>query len=208
MTEIAYGFSNQIKIVNYLDENVLPQLTPENECLTDKAIEQVDLLVKAAELGGADAILLTCSSISEYPEMTKQAISIPIYKIDEPMLRTAAKKGGNICVMATAATTVGPTIRQLKRYILEEGSEASVERCINEAAFNAFQDGDIARHNTLIIDKVEELATNYDIVILAQASTSFLVPELSEEAKRKILSSPKLGIETAITRLLKEGEYR
>ncbi|GAG74293.1 unnamed protein product, partial [marine sediment metagenome] len=54
---------------------------------------------------------------------------------------------------------------------------------------------DTEEHAELIIRNIEEISNRVDIIVLAQASMARITPQLSDQVKEKILSSPRLGVQ-------------
>jgi hypothetical protein len=55
--------------------------------------------------------------------------------------------------------------------------------------------GDREGHDNLLIEKLQELARDTDVVVLAQASMARVLPRLPEADQSKILVSPRLAME-------------
>jgi hypothetical protein len=55
--------------------------------------------------------------------------------------------------------------------------------------------GDRDGHDNLLVEKLQELARNADVVVLAQASMARVLPRLAAADQDKILTSPRLAME-------------
>jgi len=55
--------------------------------------------------------------------------------------------------------------------------------------------GDRKGHDDLLIEKLRELASTADVVVLAQASMARVLPSLSTIEQDKFLSSPRFAME-------------
>jgi hypothetical protein len=56
--------------------------------------------------------------------------------------------------------------------------------------------GDVERHDALVRDAFDELQSDVDVVLLAQASMARVVDSIPESERRvPVLSSPRLGVE-------------
>jgi hypothetical protein len=63
-------------------------------------------------------------------------------------------------------------------------------------AFDALRAGNVERHDALVREAFDELQSDVDVVLLAQASMAGVVDSLPESARRvRVLSSPRLGVE-------------
>ncbi len=152
----------------------------------------------AAEQAGADAVQLTCSSISPCADVAQALVSIPVLKVDEPMVDKALSLGRRIGVAATAPTTLRPTLELVRARAATLGQQAEVEAMLCEGAYTALRAGDLEAHDRLVRAAVLELSSRNDVVVLAQASMARAIEALAlTEAAVPILSSPRLALERA-----------
>lgn len=149
----------------------------------------------SAEEAGADIITVTCSSTSPAVDVVKKFVSCPVLKIDEPMAEAAVKKGRRIGIVATVATTLGPTSSLLKQKASETGKEISISTALCPEAFQAILRGDTERHDQMVMEKATELAREVDLILLAQGSMARLAFPLSQRVSIPVLSSPSLFME-------------
>jgi len=151
----------------------------------------------AAEVG-ADAILVTCSSISPCVDVVAKMVSIPVLKIDEPMADKAVTLGKRIGVLATAVTTLKPTSQLIAERSALAGKQTTVLPVLAEGAYEFLMSGDLPRHDQIIVDYLRRLMQSSDVVVLAQASMARAADALPEaERSVPILSSPRMGVERA-----------
>jgi Asp/Glu/hydantoin racemase len=150
----------------------------------------------AAEQAGAVAVQCTCSSISPGVDAVQPLVSIPVLKIDAPMVDEALRLGSRIGVVATVPTTLKPTTELVHTRAAELGRKVQVESALCEGAFAALQGGDAAAHDAAVKKQVLALMGRNDVVLLAQASMARVVEGLAPgEVKAPILSSPRLAVE-------------
>lgn len=154
--------------INYLDDRIVADLG--NPEFSSSVPGRVGELAKAAAEAGADAILLTCSSISELAGETSARVGVPILRIDEAMADEAVASGDRITVLATLATTCEPTTRLIRERAALAGREPSVGNVVIEGAFAAVSAGDRAEHDRLVAAAIEAAAVDSDVIVLAQAS--------------------------------------
>ncbi len=185
----------EIKSFHMVDESLLIDLLKTGR-LTPKIIKRLCQHVTAAEEAGADLIIVTCSSISPAVDVARRLVGRPVLKIDEPMAEAAVAKGGRIGVVATVATTLGPTSSLLRQKAAEVGKEISISTALCQEAFNAIFQGDMERHDRMVMEKVSELASEVDVILLAQGSMARLTFPLSQQMRIPILSSPHLFVES------------
>ncbi|WP_460537852.1 aspartate/glutamate racemase family protein [Humibacter ginsengiterrae] len=146
---------------------------------------------------GADAVLVTCSSIGEAAERAGAGMSIPVLRVDEPMAAEAVRLAGAgkalIAVFATNTATLGPTTRLIERYVAERGSNATVSTTVVEEAAAARASGDAGEHDRLIAEAVRRVADSAAVIVLAQASMADAAS--SAGLSVPVLTSPRSGVE-------------
>lgn len=179
--------------VNYLDDKIVADLADaERSGSVDARLEG---LVRAAQSAGADAVMLTCSSISAYAAPLAERVGIPVLRIDEAMADKAVAQGERIAVIATLPTTLGPTLALIDERAALVGKTPEILSEVVEGAFAAVVGGDRATHDALVAAAIERLAAQADIVVLAQASM------VSAAAAASVTVSVLTSLEPGITRL-------
>jgi Asp/Glu/hydantoin racemase len=149
-----------------------------------------------AETAGADVILVTCSSISPCVDVAKNMVSVPVLKIDEPMVDEAISIGKRIGVAATARTTLKPTTELIRVRSMVAGKDTAIDAVFCEGAFDALMYGETERHDRIVRDHLHQMMQNNDVVVLAQASMARVADQIPDSEKRvPILSSPRLGMQ-------------
>ena len=182
----------QFRVFHLVDESILQNLIRVGK-LSSHTYRKVSEYVVQAEEGGADAVLVTCSSISPCVEVAKYLVSIPVLKIDEPMAEETVKLGSEIGIVATLRTTLEPTINLIKQKATERGKKITVETSLCQGAFEAVVAGDGEKHDEIVKTEIGKLRTKVEVIVLAQASMARLIPGLGE-SEIPILSSPKSGL--------------
>ncbi len=152
---------------------------------------------------GADAILVTCTSVNTVTKAIRSMIPIPVISIEEPVAQKAVKAGKRIGILSSLATSAQP----VKQTILEEaakaGKEAEVRIQVADGAFEALMEGSRALHDEKVREALAELVNEVDIVVFAQISMALVEhPEykipvlkfgrLSYEAAREAMLASKL----------------
>jgi aspartate/glutamate racemase len=127
---------------------------------------------------GADMILLACSTFNYAAELARPMIDIPIMQIDRPMMEAAVSQGARVGLLATLATTVPSSERLLRIVAAEQHKEIEIATVLREEAFQAYQKGDMSRHNAILLEEIEKLSGKVDSIVMAQLSMSALAPHL------------------------------
>jgi Asp/Glu/hydantoin racemase len=186
---------------NIVDDSLVRAIGAKGS-LTPDIARRVESYITSAEAGGADYILVTCSSIGPAVEASAPFSAVPVLRVDQPMADQAVRSGRRIGVIATLPTTLNPTVDLVKRRAVAAHREVDVISRLCEGAFDALMAGDAAKHDTLVAAALRELSAQVDVILLAQASMARVVDTL-EESDRKIpiLASPPLAIDHLATLL-------
>ena len=183
----------EVDAVNIVDETLLRD-TVEHGMLP-RTRRRVAAYAAFAEESGASALLVTCSSIGEAAEAARAHAGIPVFRVDAPMATEAAaavRDGGRIGVLATVDSTLQPTRDLLRR---ESGPSAEIHVSVCPGAADALRGGDMERHDEIVGAEVRRLATEADVLVLAQASMARVVEGLPpEEVPVPVLTSPRSGV--------------
>jgi Asp/Glu/hydantoin racemase len=182
------------ELIHLVDSDVLATVMREGSISPSSEARMV-LMAEAAEQAGADVIFSACSSLGPTLDAARLAVGVPIVKIDDAMAAHAARTCTRIGVLATVATTLGPTADLIGVHALEQGRDVQVVRHLCEGAFEVLMGGDRDRHDAMVLQGALELAAQVEVVVLAQASMSRLRDALEEAAGVPVLSSPRMGIE-------------
>lgn len=149
---------------------------------------------QAAEASGADFIFSTCSSIGDFIEGARKFVGIPIVRIDGAMAARAVSDASKIAVMATLPTTLGPTVRLVRRQAERMGKPVTVVEGLARGAFQALQAGDMETHNRLILETAKEIGGSADLFLLAQGSMSAMEEPVRAATGKPVLASLRSGI--------------
>ena len=178
----ALGLSpDDVDVLHMVDENLLRDTIDHG--LLPRTVRRVAVLAGFAEESGAQAVLVTCSSIGAAVEAARPMVGVPVLRIDAPMASEAVRAAGahgRIGVAATLSSTLGPTADLIRRTAAGSGGDVQVEDAVADGAFAALRAGDTAAHDRLVAQTVRDLASRSDVVVLAQASMARAVSGGSE----------------------------
>ncbi len=181
------------EIVNTVDESLLAQLL-QNGGDASALQSQVIRHATDAEQAGADVILSACSTLGPLASVLRDTVSIPVVRIDDAMAEEAVRRGTRVGVAATIWTTMQPTTALLRQKAVDAGREMVITSRLVDSAFQRLAEGDSAGHDALLVAALVELAREVDVVVLAQASMSRVLPKLPPEIQGKFLTSPRLSV--------------
>jgi len=177
-----------------IDNRIIPVILSSGG-LVPKIHRIVANYVRTAEDEGADAVLVTCSSISPCVDTVKPLVSIPVFKIDDPMTDIAVEKASKIGVVATNAATLGPTTELLLAKAKRKGKSIDVTTELCKGAFEALGRKDTVTHDQLALEGIKRAAQSAELLVLAQASMARIIPQLGDQFKVPILTSLRSGVE-------------
>lgn len=179
---------------NLVDDSLVRAIGAKG-ALTPDIARRVQAYISSAEAGGADHILVTCSSIGPAVEAAAPFCAVPVLRVDQPMADLAVRTGRRIGVIATLPTTLHPTSDLVRRRAALAGREIELTASLVDGAFEALMAGEGAKHDALVAAALRALAARVDVIVLAQASMARVVDALPAEEKRlPILASPPLAI--------------
>jgi Asp/Glu/hydantoin racemase len=198
---LAHEIAPEVETFNIVDESLL-RTTIRQGRLSPATARRLAGYVASAEAAGADAVLVTCSSVGAAAEAVRPLSSVPVLRVDEPMADAAVEiaraAGGRIAVLGTLSTTLEPTADLVRRRASAVEASVVVVPRLAEGAFEALGSGDGERHDTLVRDALVAVAGDVDVVVLAQASMARVVDSLPSDALTvPVLSSPRYGVQRA-----------
>ncbi len=185
----------QVDTFNLVDDSLVRTIGARGR-LTPDIARRVAGYLASAEAGGADFILVTCSSIGPAVESAAPLIGVPVLRVDQPMADRAVQTGRRIGVIATLTTTLDPTADLIRRRAAAAGRPVELTSQVCEGAFDALMGGDAAKHDAMVAGALKALGRQVDVIVLAQASMARVVAGLAPANRRvPILASPPLAIE-------------
>jgi aspartate/glutamate racemase len=170
---------------------------------------------------GAEAILVTCSSIGEAAEEAAAVAGVPVVRVDAAMAADAVVRavaaGGSgaassagasgsaaIAVLATNSATLGPTSRLIQREVDRAGADVTVTASVVAGAVAAREAGDPDEHDRLIAESVAAAADSADVIVLAQASMAAAADRA--DVRIPVLTSPQTGVDSLLAIVSPDGE--
>ncbi len=193
-----------VEVVNIADDSILAELMRNGGDVEPVAGRLVSYARLAAE-AGADVILNACSSVGEVVAREQAAVRVPVVRIDAALAEAAVQRGPRLGVIATIATTLNPTTRLLHAKAQAAGRTVTIKPVLVTGAFERLAAGDRDGHDQLLVAALTALASDVDVVVLAQVSMARVLPRLTAAERAKCLTSPRLGLEAVRTILAAAG---
>ena len=186
-----------------VDDSLIQDLLQTGE-FTPSILKRLCAQILMAKEAGADIIMVTCSSIAPGVDFARKLVDVPVMKIDEPMAEEAVAAADTVGVLATAKTTLVPSVQLIKQVADKKGKPVKVESKLISEAFDFFLQGDMENHDRLVKEAGVELAQQTDVLVLAQASMSHLATEIEKASGTPTLTSPQIAV-NALKKMVSES---
>jgi hypothetical protein len=154
-----------------LSHEVRPELLARAEAdggLTYEVRTQTAAVLRGL-VAGADAVLLTCSTLG--PAVEDVAAGVPVLRVDAALAREAVARAGDgwVVVLCAAPTSVAPTRALFEAAAAGTGGRIAIR--VIPCAWDAFRAGDITAYHRIIAGAVDAAyAEGATTIALAQAS--------------------------------------
>ncbi len=158
--------------------------------------------LQSCALTKPDIIVVTCSTLTPTVQLIRPFIDVPVVAIDDAMTERAVRIGNKIMVVATAMSTLKPTVSKLEQEAKIANVEITTDVVDNKPAYTAMQAGDMETHDRLVLEMIKQVK-GYDCIVLAQASMGHLQKQAEEIAGVPVLASPILCCEK-VKKMLEE----
>jgi Asp/Glu/hydantoin racemase len=201
-SELAKKILPELETFHMTDESLIRN-TIAAKALTRTTVRRLVTMIGSAHDAGADAVMVTCSSIGAGVKVAREVYDFPVLRVDEAMAETAVRSGRRIGVAATLSTTLEPTIHLIEETAANEGRQIEILPSLCDGAFEAVIAGDAERHDSLVEKALATLREQADVIVLAQASMARVVAKLPTDGP-PILSSPQLALWRARAMLIEE----
>lgn len=166
----------------------------DTEALVDSVRPHIEALLET----GAEAVLVSCSSLGEATDSLAAQYSAPVLRIDRPMARRAVELGSRILVLATLRSTLTPTTTLVRSEATARSVEPHVTPVLVPGAAEAKAAGDTATHDRLIREAARSHVSDVDVVVLAQASMAQAFGQDISHMPVPVLSSPEPGVQAFV----------
>ena len=183
----------EAEIINIMDESLLRDIKTKGG-IDSLGVLRVCRYALCAEDLGADAVLMTCSSLCEAVYAAKPMIKIPAFAINEPMSREAVALGTVVGVMGTLKSVLEPTARLILQKAQESTKKVELKKSLCEAAFEALISGNPQKHDELLLTEVERLSSSVDVIVFAQGSMSRLLSDAQKRVSVPVLECIDSGV--------------
>lgn len=192
-TSLRKAVDCELKITNTLD-TFLTTDSSESGGITVNNLNRLYHILKAAEMTGADAVVVTCSAMSPGVKKLRPLIGVPLIAIDETTGYEAVHIGGKIMVFASAPSAVESVRNLVSEAAAALGKTVEIKGLSSVVAFEALKAGDMPAHDAALLADAQKIK-DCDVVVFAQASMLHLYDRVAEIVKVPVLASPTLCIQ-------------
>jgi Asp/Glu/hydantoin racemase len=186
-----------IATFHIVDDSLIQDLLQEEQ-FTPSILKRLCNQVELAEEAGAEMIMVTCSSIAPGVDVARKMVGVPVMKVDEPMAEKAVSLSDNIGVMATAKTTMTPSVNLIQEKATQAEKQVTIHPTLSSEAFDCFLRGDMQTHDRIVKEAAQELKGKVGVIVLAQASMGHLADAIQEIVGVPVLKSPPLAMDALV----------
>jgi aspartate/glutamate racemase len=189
----------EAQILHLLDETLLDDFRRDGG-LSARSRQKALQMALTAQETDVDGILVTCSTLSPAVDDFRPFVSIPMVKIDEPVIEEVVRSSEKIGLLATAATVLKSVEPLVMKKAQEFCRKISVRRFIKEDVWPLLQK-DPAAFYRAIAEAATEAAQECQAVILTQVSIAPGREYVEEEWRDRVYAAPAYAVR-AIRRIL------
>jgi hypothetical protein len=152
--------------------------------------QTADELVAVAS--GAQAVLLTCSTLGAAAALARPLLPIPVHRVDEALAAAATAAGGPVVVLCAVGSTIAPTRAVFEAAAMATG--ATIEVRLVPGAWALFRADREHDYWQAIAEAADAAASEGATVALAQASMA----GAAGLAQNPPLASPSVGLAAVV----------
>jgi len=166
-------------------------------------VERIHKAMTDAASGGSVVVACTCSTIGGVAERALTNGRFKAMRIDRAMADRAVQCGPRILVVATAESTIQPTIALIQESADALGTEVSIQHRVGADAWSHFLRGDREAYMAAIVALIRSTPIEADVIVLAQASMAPAAQRLGDLGI-EVLSSPILGVRSILDHVTRQ----
>jgi Asp/Glu/hydantoin racemase len=182
----------EAKILNVLDESLYNDI-PHDGKLAPEIYTRLSNLFRHCAISGADGIVFSGSTFGPAVEVARQAVKIPVLRIEEAMMDDAAARGGSIllaCTQKRAQPVVRGTLEAAAR---KAGKPLTITELWVAGARDALNIGNNDIHDRLIAEQVAA-AGEFDQIVLGMMSMAPAKAKMPPALANKVLTSGEAAV--------------
>jgi Asp/Glu/hydantoin racemase len=182
----------EAEIVQILDETLLI-LFRQDGGLSVRSRRKALQMALSAQDAGVDGVLVTCSSLSPAVDELRSFLTVPIVKIDEPMIEYAVQKAESLALVASAETvlkSVGPFVQKKAEQF---GRRVSLRPVILADSWPLLQKDPISFYKA-VGEACTRAARECQGVVITQVSMAPGRDYASPEVRDRVFAAPEYAV--------------
>jgi Asp/Glu/hydantoin racemase len=182
----------EAQILHLLDETLLENFREDGGISPRSRRKALQMAITAQE-SGVDGILVTCSTLSPSVDDFRAFLSIPVVKIDEPVIEWVVQSSRSIALVATADTvlkSVEPLVVEKAR---RSGRTVSISRVVKKDLWPLLAK-DPAGFYREIGEAAAKAAKECEAVILTQVSIAPGRDYVDPAIRNRVYASPAYAV--------------
>lgn len=182
----------EAQIMHILDETLLEDFRREGGLSPHSRAKALQMAL-TAQRAGVEGILFTCSTLSPAVDDLEPFISVPLVKIDEPVISYLVQNHRNIGLLATAETVLKSVENQVKKRAEKLGRPVSLSFFIEGEAWPLLAKSPAAFYKALGAF-ASQAAMECEVLLLTQVSIAPARDFVEEKIRTKIFASPSFAV--------------
>jgi Asp/Glu/hydantoin racemase len=179
---------------NIIDDRLLQDATREGGVTVPFIAARMDRLIEHARLGGADAIVVTCSMYASVAHRAHANSPIPILGADDALFDAVALGGYKRILVISSGNQ--PLADSLQRLAQHAGPALTLEGIVPEGSFEAARAGDTAVLTNAIVTAVRNASEAPDAIVLSQYSLAPAAESVHTATGLPVLTGPELAVKS------------
>ncbi len=183
----------EAQVMHILDETLLEDFRREGGLSAHSRAKALQMAL-TAQKAGVDGILFTCSTLSPAVDDLRPFITLPMVKIDEPVIYHLVQNFKDIGLLATAETVLKSVENQFKKI---------AQRLSRQISLHSFVKGDawplLAKNPEgfykIMAEYASPLGEKHEALLLTQVSIAPARDFVKEKIKSKIFVSPSFAVQ-------------
>lgn len=183
-------FDKNIQTKHYVNENLLNYALKNSQLDSEGFKKELQNIRKT----NPNLIICTCSTYGEECDNSND-----IKRIDFPIANYLVSKHKKIALVYTASSTERVSSYLIQRIANKQNKEIEILTCDCSESWVHFKNNDFEKYEKTIASKIKKIATEADVIFLAQASMEGVkkhLPNLGIE----VFSSPEFGIKNYLNK--------
>ncbi|MFQ5996642.1 MAG: aspartate/glutamate racemase family protein [Dehalococcoidales bacterium] len=181
-----------VEVVHLVDEG-LPFMADEQ--LHGRVVRRLKVLSSFAEESGAEVVLLTCTAFGRLADEVGEAVKVPVLSVLEIIIDEAMGISDHIGIFGTHPGTLASGAQIIQEQSTDRGEKIEVKTQLCPGAFDALRRGDMATHDRIVLEHLDQLMNEVAVIIVPQPSMERVMKQVLETSRRvPILSSAHLSV--------------